>query len=323
MEGRNCRLKCTIDKRTRLHTTKVSSASPSRSSKLPSFLAPLYIVPSNFPSLHFFSCYCIFTSYFYQNVTSAFFATGLIFVDIWSVICINQHLYVFKSILYDQKFCPYFNYHLFHLFFPSFSSHTSLFFCAIFLYTFIPFLSLLLLDLCFFNAPSSLSLSCLFHSLLSFFITFLFILHFSHAPPFSPSVNLSHLYLPSHVPPFVHHSLSIFLSRRSPSPLVISNTILGSLLTLLTFTRFSPYHLHSVSCILLAILTPLSPSILFRLSCLFLRVLSPSAVSSHTLAEPTFVLLFGIASIHPFFTLSSSRFTSADGDRINRRRRRG
>lgn len=114
-------------------------------------------------------------------------------------------------------------------------------------------------------------------------------------------------------------TLSFFLLIHLLSrwPLLIS-IILSSLLTLSTFTRFSLYYLHSVSCILLPILTLLPPS-LFPL----LRSLSLSLIASHNLAEYTFILLFGIASINPsLFRTSSFRFTSVDKDR-NRYRWRG
>lgn len=166
----------------------------------------------------------------------------------------------------------------------------------------------------------------LFHPLLSLFsfIIFLFIFALlTHLFTSSPWVNLSHLYLPSHVPYFAHRSLSIFLSRRSPPPLVISNTILGSLLTLFTFTRFSPYYLHSVSCILLAILTLLSPSILFYLLPLPPRSFSLRGLFSHaswTYFRPS--LRYRVnPSLFPARPLPVS--LTADGDRINRRRRRG
>lgn len=164
--------------------------------------------------------------------------------------------------------CPFH----FLLLFLSFCSYIRVFLRFFLSYYFLSYCSLP-----FFNALSFLHLlvSRLFYLLLlSFFnfIIFLFTLHFSHTPPFTfpPSVNLSHLYLPSHFHFFSlshrhYHSFfsSIFLSRRPPSPLLISNTILGSLLTLFTFTRFSLYYLYSVHP---SSHSHASPSIFFALS---------------------------------------------------------
>lgn len=127
---------------------------------------------------------------------------------------------------------------------------------------------------------------------LQLYITFLCSLHFSHTPPFtfSPSINLSSLYLLSFSLSLMHcHSFFsslIFLSRQPPSPSLSSNTILGSLLTLFTFTRFSLYYLHSVSCILLPILTLLPSSFLLYLLPPPSRSFSLRILLSRTLAEP-------------------------------------
>lgn len=138
--------------------------------------------------------------------------------------------------------------------------------------------------------------SHVFYSLLFFFdfITFLFILHFSHASflIFFPSVSLSHLYLlylrPFYPSLMCRHSFSsfIFPSHWPPSPLFIANNILGSLLTLFTFTRFSLYYLYSVSCIHLPILTLLPPSCLLYLLLLPSRSFFLRSLFSHALTEP-------------------------------------
>lgn len=110
---------------------------------------------------------------------------------------------------------------------------------------------------------------------LIFFLQLVFLTCIFYLVPFYPSLMCRHSF-----------SSFIFPSRWPPSPLFIANNILGSLLTLFTFTRFSLYYLHSVSCIHLPILTLLPPSCLLYLLLLPLRSFFLRSLFSHALTEP-------------------------------------
>lgn len=134
----------------------------------------------------------------------------------------------------------------------------------------------------------------------SFFVSLLiFLLKFSIFLPFRASIIPPSLFSSdqSFSPVSFHHSAVFRFShalsfasplhlfeRSSPSPLLVSNIILGSLLTLSSFTRFSLYCLHSPSRILLPILTLLPPGLSSCRLPLF-SILSRSVTPSCTLPE--------------------------------------
>lgn len=125
---------------------------------------------------------------------------------------------------------------------------------------------------------------------------------------------------------FLSHALSfffssIFLSCSPPSLLLIFNAILGTLLTLFTFTRSSP---STIFILFGASFFPFSRSshyLFCSISCFYICTLL-SIVSSRTLPEYLLSSFFSV-SISPSLPPSSSQFTSVDRDRINRRRQGG
>lgn len=123
--------------------------------------------------------------------------------------------------------------------------------------------------------------------------------------PFYPSLMCRHSF-----------SSFIFPSRWPPSPLFIANNILGSLLTLFTFTRFSLYYLHSVSCIHLPILTLLPPSCLLYLLLLPSRSFFLRSLFSHALTEPILSSFSSVSrqsiSLSPHPLLVSLRSTETE-----------
>lgn len=169
-------------------------------------------------------------------------------------------------------------------------------------------------------------------------VCFCFHLYLSHALTlilplcFSPVSASRPYFSPCHFLSFSRTLSSLLFSvvasrDASPSPLLVSDIILGSLLTLSSFTRFSLYYPHPPSRILLPILTLLPPS-LSPCPLLLFCILSLWHHSLRSLLarylKLYFILLFSIASIHLFFQLPTSRFYfTVDRDRPSRRRRRG
>lgn len=193
-------------------------------------------------------------------------------------------------------------------------------FCAIF---FIPLSLFLIYYLIFF-----ISLLPFFFCVKHYSIAFIFLKLIFICLPLSLTLPFSF---------FLNHNYSLFsfISLHRLLLLLVSSIILGSLLTLSSFTRFSLYCLHPASRIFLPILTLLPPSLSPYLLPRPLNSLSLSPSLSlslsfflhrsfsHVTWSYIFVLLFGIASIHLSFPLFSSRFTLIDRDRTSRCRRRG